>query len=365
MPDKDCNLDGLCYNFGDAKGGSQVNTSRFLKACRGEPHDQVPVWFMRQAGRYQPSYRALRTRYTMLELARSPRLIADVTVEAVRMLDVDAAILFSDIMIPLDGLGIRYDIRENVGPIVESPLRRPADIHGMPPFQSDRLEFVYEGVALSVEKLAGVPLIGFAGAPFTLASYLVEGGPSRTYQETKALMWNHPGAFYALMERLCAMVVEHCANQVKAGAAAIQLFDSWVGALSQEDYRTLILPHMRKIFEALKPLGVPLIYFGIGTQHLIAEMARSGATVLGLDWRTALSQARGVVGPSIALMGNLDPQCLLAGPVAVQAGVTAILDAMARDDAYIFNLGHGVPKETDPTVLQKVAAWVHQYPKPG
>lgn len=301
----------------------------------------------------------------MLELARSPRLIRDVTVEAVRMLDVDAAILFSDIMIPLDGLGIGYDIHENVGPIVESPLRRPADINAMPPFRADRLAFVYEGVALSVEKLAGVPLIGFAGAPFTLASYLVEGGPSRTYQETKALMWNHPGAFDALMERLSTMVVQHCTNQVKAGAAAIQLFDSWVGTLSQADYRTLVLPHMRLIFDALKPLGVPLIYFGIGTQHLISDMASSGATVLGVDWRIALDQVRGVVGPSIALMGNLDPGRLLAGPGAAEAGVTAILDAMARDHAYIFNLGHGVPKATDPRVLQEVVAWVHQYPKSG
>lgn len=316
---------------------------------------------MRQAGRYQPSYRALRGQYSMLQLARSPELIRDVTVRAVDDLGVDAAILFSDIMIPLDGLNIAYEIRENIGPVVISPIREASDIFGLAEFDPEVLDFVYEGVRLSVERLGDTPLIGFAGAPFTLASYLVEGGPSRTYRYTKQLLWTDPAAFAGLMERLSQMVVEHLTRQVIAGAAAVQLFDSWIGALAVTDYRVAVLPHMQGIFEALKPLGVPLIYFGVGTQHLLAEMNACGATVLGLDWRTPLNAVRQTLGPDVTLMGNLDPERVVAGSEALRRGAEDILQAMAGDARYVFNLGHGVPKETDPMMLKQLVSWVHEW----
>lgn len=338
-----------------------VATSRFLQACRGEPHDTVPVWFMRQAGRYQPSYRELRKRWSMLELARSPHLIETVTVSPVEELGVDAAILFSDIMIPLDGYPIAYDIRENVGPVVPEPIRGAEAVRGLGTWNPERVGFVYEGVARVVATLDGVPLIGFAGAPFTLASYLIEGAPSRTYRHTKTLLWADPPAFSALLAKLSDMVVEYLTSQVQAGASALQLFDSWVGALSVEDYRTAVLPHMRGIFERLRPLGVPIIYFGVGTQHLLVDMADCGATVIGVDWRTPLPMARELVGPTAGLMGNLDPERLVAGLAAVESGAKDILTAMARDPRFIFNLGHGIPKEADPTVLKQLVAFVHEW----
>ncbi len=336
-----------------------VGDSRFLRACRGEPHDRVPVWFMRQAGRYQPSYRALRARYSMLQLARSPKLLSDVTVSAVEELGVDAAILFSDIMIPLDGTGITFDIEENVGPVVAEPLRTGHDIARLRTFSPGLLNYVFEGIRLTVDRLGGTPLIGFSGAPFTLASYLAEGGPSRTYRWTKRLMWAEEEAFKALMEYLSDMVVRYLTAQAQAGASALQLFDSWVGALSLSDYRSHVLPHMRRIFKDLAKLQVPLIYFGVGAQHLLADMAGSGATVLGVDWRIPLPMARAAAGSAVGLMGNLDPQRLLAGWPAVESGSREILRSMSRDPQFIFNLGHGVPKEVDPALLKRLVSWIH------
>lgn len=338
-----------------------VTNSRFLQACRGEPHDTVPVWFMRQAGRYQPSYRALRLTHSMLELARSPEMMRTVTVSPVEELGVDAAILFSDIMIPLDGFPVDFDIRENVGPVVPEPLRQAADVLRLARWDSNRLDYVYEGVARTVAALGGVPLIGFAGAPFTLASYLIEGAPSRTYRHTKALLWNDTSAFAALLDSLAEMVVQYLTRQVQAGAAAVQLFDSWIGALSWQDYRQVVLPPMRRIFERLAPLGVPLIYFGVGTQHLLGEMAACGATVLGVDWRTPLTTARRLVGDDIALMGNLDPERVVAGLSAATSGAQSIVSAMAQDPRFIFNLGHGVPQESDPAVLKALVEGVHRW----
>lgn len=342
-----------------------VTNSRFLRACRGEPHDTIPVWFMRQAGRYQPTYRALRSRYRMLELARSPELIRDVTVRPVQELGVDAAILFSDIMMPLDAMGVRFDIQENVGPIVDEPIRRGEDVARLTRFVPELVDYVFEGVRLTTAALADVPLIGFAGAPFTLASYLVEGGPSRTYRWTKELLWKDEAAFHALMAQLADMVVQYLTLQVQAGATALQVFDSWVGALSTEDYREAVLPVMREIFARLRPLDVPLIYFGVGTQHLLPDMGRTGATVLGIDWRTPMHEARRLLGAEITLMGNLDPQRVVSGPGPTEAGARQILTSMRGDKRYIFNLGHGVPKETDPLVLQKLVSWIHQWGREG
>lgn len=336
-----------------------MRESRFLSACRGEVHDTIPVWFMRQAGRYQPSYQALRKTHSMLELARSPELIAEVTVRPVEDLGVDAAILFSDIMIPLDSLGVAFDIKENVGPIVFDPIRTMDQVERLTPFDERHLDYVFEGIIRTVERLDAIPLIGFSGAPFTLASYMVEGGPSRTYRFTKELMWSHPDAFDALMAQLSAMVIGYLKAQVRAGASALQVFDSWAGALSLSDYMRFVAPHMKRIFGALSSSVVPLIYFGVGTEHLLDAMADSGATVIGVDWRSSLPDTRRRLGPHIGIQGNLDPERLLAGSGAVQAGVEEILASMAGDHRYIFNLGHGVPKETDPATLRQLVKWVH------
>ncbi|NMP23110.1 uroporphyrinogen decarboxylase [Sulfobacillus harzensis] len=335
------------------------DTSRFIRACRGEPHDTIPVWFMRQAGRYQPSYRALRQRYSMLQLARTPELIRDITVRPVEDLGVDAAILFSDIMIPLASLGIDFDIQENVGPVVAQPVETRADVDALKPFDATDVDFVLEGVERTVSALNGVPLIGFSGAPFTLASYIVEGAPSRTYRRTKHMMWQEPDTFAMLMERLADMVIAYLKAQAAAGASALQIFDSWVGALSVADYRDSVLPHMVHIFSSLIELNLPLIYFGVGNQHLLEAMASTGASVLGIDWRTPLSQARTMLGPSITLQGNLDPERVTAGMDTAEQGAIDICRAMRGDPRFIFNLGHGVPKETDPAVLKHIVDRVH------
>lgn len=338
-----------------------VHQNRFIQACTGQPHDTIPVWFMRQAGRYQPSYRELRRRHTMLELARSPQHIREVTVRPVDDLGVDAAILFSDIMIPLDGLGLAFDIKENVGPVVFEPIRSGADAARIGSFRPERVEFVFEGVRQTVEALGETPLIGFAGAPFTLASYLIEGAPSRTYRHTKDFMWRDPQGFQALMERLADMVVDYLTLQVEAGASALQIFDSWIGALARDDYRTAVLPHMRRIVSALRTLEVPLIYFGVGTHHVLGDMKSTGATVIGIDWRTPMTEARQLLGDGTGLMGNLDPERVVAGVDTALSGARAIVQSMAGDNRYIFNLGHGVPKETDPAVLKKVVDQVHEW----
>ena len=339
--------------------------SRFIRACRGEVHDTVPVWFMRQAGRYQPSYRALRQKHSMLEIARTPTLLTEVTVRPVEELGVDAAILFSDIMIPLKPMGIDFDIKESVGPVVFDPIRSWDHVQRLTPFVAADVEFVLEGIERAVERLGEVPLIGFSGAPFTLASYAVEGGPSRDYRWTKRLLWTEPKTFHALMTHLADMVIAYLTAQIAAGAAAIQIFDSWVGSLSSRDYVSSVHPHMVRIFEALKPFNVPLIYFGVVTQHLLPYMKNTGATVLGVDWRTPLIEARRLLGSGIALQGNLDPERLISGMEPMRAGAHELLDMMGNDPAYIFNLRHGVPQEADPNALRQLVEWIHAWGKGG
>ncbi|AEJ38603.1 uroporphyrinogen decarboxylase [Sulfobacillus acidophilus TPY] len=338
-------------------------TSRFIRACWRQPVDRIPVWFMRQAGRYQPSYRALRRQYSLLEIAHRPELIQQVTVTAVEDLQVDAAILFSDIMVPLEPMGIGFDIQEAVGPVVHEPIRTIGQVERLKPVNPSRdLDFVLEGIERTVAALGQVPLIGFSGGPFTLASYVIEGGPSRTYQWTKSIMWNAPNVWSGLMERLAAMVVTYLTAQVAAGASAVQVFDSWIGALSRPDYERFVEPYMTTIFAQLKALQVPLIYFGVGTAHLLPAMARTGATVLGVDWRTPLRHVRRLLGDEWALQGNLDPVRLLAGWPAVKDGAEDILRDMGNQPGFIFNLGHGVPKETDPVTLRQLVDWIHHWP---
>jgi uroporphyrinogen decarboxylase len=315
---------------------------------------------MRQAGRYQPEYRELRRRHSLLEIAGTPSLAAEVTCLPVERYGMDAAILFSDIMVPLGPAGIRYEIREGVGPVVAEPIRQARDLERLHPIDPARdLPEVAEAIRRITRRLGDIPLIGFAGAPFTLASYLVEGRPSRDYLETKRLMWTDPPTWTTLMERLAEIVVAHARAQVAAGARAIQIFDSWAGALAPADYERAVLPTMRRIFAALADTGVPRIYFGVGTGGILPLMREAGADVLGVDWRVRLPEVRRRLGPDVPLQGNLDPAVLLQPWPVVEREATRILEEMDGDPAFIFNLGHGVLPATDPDNVRRLVNLVH------
>lgn len=343
-----------------------ASTSRFIEACWGRPHDRVPVWFMRQAGRYQEGYRNLRKRYSFLEMAHNPDICTEVSCRPVEELGVDAAILFSDIMIPLGPMGVDFDIREHYGPVIAHPIREAGDLARLRMLQpEDDLPEVFLTVEQICRRLGSVPVIGFAGAPFTLASYLIEGGPSRTYQNTKRLMWEQPSLWQGLLDMLAEATVRHLTAQVRHGAQAIQVFDSWVGALSVEDYRQFVLPVMQGVFNRLNALGVPTIYFGTATGSLLPLMRQAGPAVLGVDWRTPMSEARSRVGTQVALQGNLDPVTLAGSWPAVEDHSAYILREMSGDPAFVFNLGHGVPPEAKPDNLKRLVEWVHQFPGPA
>lgn len=334
-------------------------TDRFLRACRRQPTDRTPVWFMRQAGRYQPEYRALRERYSLLDLCRTPDLCAQVTLLPVEQLGVDAAILFADITLPLLGLGVPFDIVEGTGPVIERPVRGQADLARLRPLEPERdVPFVLEAIRL-IRRASPVPLIGFAGAPFTLASYLVEGGGSRDLLRTKGMIHQAPGLWAALMARLADATIAYLAAQVEAGCQAVQVFDSWVGALAPRDYEAAVLPHMQRLFEALRPLGVPVIHFGTGTAGLLALMARAGGDVIGVDWRIRLGQAWAQIGDA-AIQGNLDPAALLAPFEVAAEGAREILGEAGGRPGHIFNLGHGVLPETPPDHLRRLVDLVHE-----
>lgn len=344
-----------------APGGavSARPASRLLTALAGGVPDATPVWFMRQAGRYQPAYRELRTRYGMLEMANTPSLAAQVTVAPVQELGVDAAILFSDIMVPVGPAGVDFEIREGVGPIVARPIRDAAGVAALREVEPARdLTQVLEAVERSVAALAGVPLIGFAGAPFTLASYLIEGRPSRQYIETKRLMWSDPSLWDALMEHLARVVGAHLAAQAGAGASVLQVFDSWAGALSREDYTACVAPHMRRLFARLAPLNVPVIYFAVGASHLVEAMAATGPTALSVDWREPLGHVRRRLPPGMPLQGNLDPVALLAPWPSLRSQAQAVLAEGGRQ-GFVFNLGHGILPPTDPETVRRLVQWVH------
>jgi uroporphyrinogen decarboxylase len=331
----------------------------FLRACRGLPCDPVPVWFMRQAGRALPEYRALRGEGSILEAVRSPELAAELTMQPVRRYGVDAAILFSDIVVPIAAIGVDVDVVPGRGPVVAEPFGHPDDLRRLRPLEPEAdTPFVLETVRILTRELP-VPLIGFAGAPFTVASYLVEGGPSRTYERTKALMYGDPHTWHSLMERLADIAVASLRSQVAAGARAVQLFDSWAGALSRSDYTRFVLPASRRVLEGLADLGVPRIHFGVGTGELLDLMAGAGADVVGVDWRVPLDVARQRVGPGPALQGNLDPAVCLAPFESVAAEVLRVLDEVGGRPGHIFNLGHGVLPETDHSVLSRIVELVH------
>ena len=332
----------------------------FLAACRGEPHERVPVWFMRQAGRSLPEYRAIRGQGSILDAIRDPELATEMTLQPVRRYGVDAAILYSDIVVPVAAIGFGVDVEPGTGPVVRDPFRNRSHLDRLRPLDPEAdTPFVIETVR-AVTSASPVPLIGFAGAPFTVASYLVEGGPSRTYATTKALMLGDPDLWHSLLDRLADLAVASLRSQVQAGASALQLFDSWAGALSPVTYRRYVLPHSQKVFDGVADLGVPRIHFGVNTGELLGLLGEAGADVVGVDWRVPLDVARQRVGPGKAIQGNLDPAVCLAGWDAVATEAREVLARNAGHPGHIFNLGHGVLPETDPDVLARLVELVHE-----
>ena len=337
-----------------------LQDSPFVRACRGLPGPHTPVWFMRQAGRSLPEYRKIRAGVGMLESCRRPDLVTEITLQPVRRHNVDAAIFFSDIVVPIAAAGVDLDIVAGTGPVVAEPIRAEADLARLRPITPADVDFVTESVRLLVAELGATPLIGFAGAPFTLASYLIEGGPSRTYLKTKAMMYGAPDLWNALLARLAEITSTFLRVQIDAGVSAVQLFDSWAGALSEADYRKYVMPHSAAVLGGLADAGVPRIHFGVGTAVLLEAMGEAGADVVGVDWRTPLDEATKRIGPDRAVQGNLDPAILFAGWETVERETRRVIEQGRAAPGHVFNLGHGVMPETDPDVLTRLVALVHE-----
>jgi len=332
---------------------------RFLRACRREGVDRTPVWFMRQAGRYMPEYRALRARHSLLELVRTPELAVEVTLQPIRAFPLDAAILFSDLLVPLAPLGLPFDFQRGEGPVVEKPIGSAEDVAALRRFDPrEELGATLEAIRLLRRELK-VPLIGFAGAPFTLASYAIEGGRSSHFAKTKALMYEDPATWHRLAGLLAEVVSDYLRAQVEAGVQALQLFDSWVGALDEADYRELVQPHVRRIFDAIADLDVPKIHFGTGTAHLLAAQRDAGGSVIGIDWRTPLDEGWRRVGDGVAVQGNLDPTLLFAPRERLLARVDDVLRRAGGRPGHVFNLGHGILPGTPPEAVRIVVEHVH------
>lgn len=335
--------------------------SPFLAACRSEPHDITPVWFMRQAGRSLPEYREIRGEGSINDVIANPDLATEITLQPVRRYGVDAAILYSDIVTPVHAIGFGMDIVPGVGPVAETPFRSGDDLGRLRPLDAEAdTPYVLETIDNLVDEL-DIPLIGFAGAPFTVASYLIEGRPSRTYHNTKAMMKGSSKLWFSLVDRLADMAIASLESQIAHGVEAVQLFDSWAGALSAADYERYVMPASAKVLEAVAASGVPRIHFGVGTGELLPLMADAGADVMGVDWRISLGEARTRVPERCALQGNLDPAILGAPWEVVADEVDAVLESNAGHPGHIFNLGHGVTPDVDPEVLEKVVERVHAY----
>jgi uroporphyrinogen decarboxylase len=335
-------------------------TSPFIRACRREPVPYTPVWFMRQAGRSLPEYHRVREGIPMLESCTRPELVTEITLQPLRRYDVDAAILYSDIVVPLRAIGVDVEIKPGVGPVVDRPFRHADDLSQLRPLELTDVPYITEAVRSLVGELGDKPLIGFAGGPFTLASYLIEGGPSRNHDRTRALMYGDPDLWHALMGALTDLATAFLQVQVAAGASAVQLFDSWVGVVSPEDYRRAILPHTSRLFAALEPAGVPRIHFGVGTGELLGLFGEAGADVVGVDWRIPLDEAARRVDPGKALQGNLDPAVLLAPWQVVESRARDVLARGRSAEGHIFNLGHGVLPEISPDTLARLTDLVHE-----
>jgi uroporphyrinogen decarboxylase len=333
----------------------------FLRACRREPVERTPVWLMRQAGRSLPEYRALRERWSLLEIVAQPELCAEVTLQPVRRLGVDAAVMFADIMLPLRGMGVEFELVEDVGPVISAPVRAAADVERLRVGSAaDSVPQVLDAVAY-VARESPVPVICFSGAPFTLASYLIEGRPSRDFKLAKQFMYREPGAFFTLLDKLATTQIDYLRAQVAAGARALQLFDSWVGALAPEDYAERVLPHTRRIFEETADLGVPRIHFGTATAGLLELIAGAGCDLVSLDWRVPLDEGWRRVGPGLGVQGNLDPAILLGPPPLVAERARDVLRRAGGRPGHVFNLGHGVLPESPLENLQLLVETVHTW----
>ncbi|WP_328583839.1 uroporphyrinogen decarboxylase [Streptomyces sp. NBC_00370] len=335
------------------------HNSPFLRACRREPVPHTPVWFMRQAGRSLPEYLKVREGIPMLESCTRPELVTEITLQPVRRHKVDAAVYYSDIVVPLKAIGLDLDIKPGVGPVVADPIRSRADLDRLRDLTPDDVSYVTEAIGMLTAELGETPLIGFAGAPFTLASYLIEGGPSRTYERTKAMMYGDPELWADLVDRLADITGAFLKVQVEAGASAVQLFDSWAGALAPADYERHVMPASAKVFDTIAPYGVPRIHFGVGTGELLKLMGDAGADVVGVDWRVSLDEAARRVGPGKALQGNLDPTVLYAPTEVVEEKTREVLEAAAGLEGHVFNLGHGVLPTMDPDALTRLTEYVH------
>ncbi|HVB20129.1 MAG TPA: uroporphyrinogen decarboxylase [Candidatus Paceibacterota bacterium] len=329
----------------------------FLKACRSERVERIPVWFMRQAGRSLPGYRKLREKYDMLTLAQTPELAARVSIEPIELLGVDAAIIFADIMLLPIAMGVDVKIVDSIGPVIDDPIKAVADIARLKPFEAGDVDYLQQTIKILRTELK-VPLIGFSGAPFTLASYLIEGKPSRTWTKTKCFMFEEPQAWNRLMETLSDAIVRYLIVQIDAGAEAVQLFDSWVGCLAPGDYRQYVLPHMQRIFKALASKKVPRIHFGTDTGAMLSDFSNVDCEVIGVDWRIDISEARRIV-QSKALQGNLDPAVLLANHRIIERKVDEILGVLDPHVGYIFNLGHGILPGTDARKVKMLVEYIH------
>ena len=338
---------------------------RFLKACRRKPVDATPVWFMRQAGRYMPEYRAVRRQHSILEICKKPELAAEVTITAAERLGVDAAIIFADLLLPVEPMGMKLRFERGEGPVLENPIRDAKAVSRLKTDGAHDLGFVAEAIRRVHQHFAGkVPIIGFAGAPFTLASYMIEGGGSRNYVATKRLMYTVPDVWVALMEKICAVLEPYLQDQVAAGAQAIQLFDSWVGCLSPDDYRRYALPFSKRLIAAVQARGVPVIHFATGTAGMLGALQEAGADVLGVDWRVPIAKAWQEVNFRPAIQGNLDPVALFAPADVLRERVEAILKQVGGRPGHIFNLGHGILPGTPVENVLAVVRWVHEFPLP-
>ncbi len=339
-----------------------MTNDRFLKACRREPVDRTPVWFMRQAGRYMKDYQRIRAKHSILDVCKTPELAAEVTLQPIERFALDAAIIFADILLVLEPMGLDLTFHENKGPVILNPVRDPGDIARLRRVDGDAFRFSFDAVSLAKKMLDGrVPLIGFAGAPFTLASYAIEGGSSRNYLTTKQLMFAHPDQWHDLLEKFSDAVAAYLQNQIRAGAQAIQIFDSWVGCLSPGDYQEYVLPHVTSLIARLKPEGVPIIYFGTGTSTLLPLMRSAGSDVLGLDWHVELDEAWARVGFDVAVQGNLDPVTLFAPLPELERRVKDILERAGNRAGHIFNLGHGILPHTPVEHVEAAIEYVHAY----
>lgn len=335
---------------------------RFLRACAGEAVDCTPVWFMRQAGRYMAEYRALRREHSILEICKTPCLAAEVTRQPIDALDVDAAIIFADLLLPVEPMGLGLEFVAGDGPKIKRPIRSRADIDGIDTRHAADLGYVGESITLARRHLdERVPVIGFVGAPFTLASYMIEGGGSRHYAATKSLMWNDPAGWGELMDRIVAVLAPYAASQVAGGARAIQIFDSWVGALAPSDYERFVLPHSRDLVQRIQASGVPVIHFGTGNGGFLDVFCQAGGDVLGLDWRVDLAAAWARVGHANPVQGNLDPIALLSPLPELRSKVRAVLDGAAGRPGHIFNLGHGIIPETPVENVRAAVGMVREY----